>query len=299
VTTSTPLFAGIELGGTKCICILASGPDDIRDEIRIDTRDPVTTLDAIHAVLTSWKQRYDLAALGIGSFGPLDLGPASPAYGTIIATPKKGWSGTDLLTRFRALNLPLALDTDVNGAALAEGRWGGARGLASYAYVTVGTGIGVGAIVNGTSITGLGHVEAGHLRIPRLPGDTWPGSCPFHGDCVEGLASGTAIEARLGQRGGTLAPDDPVWPGVAHAIAALLHNLVLTVAPQRILIGGGVATSQPHILPSIRAALTKSLGGYGATAALTPMMDAYVTPPSLGPRAGPLGAIALAYRVLG
>jgi len=294
--TGSPLVAGVELGGTKCICILATGPDDIRDEIRIETRDPAATLDAIHDTLASWKLRHGFAALGIGSFGPLDLDPASPAFGTIVATPKPGWSGTDLLARARTLDVPFVLDTDVNGAALAEGRWGGAKGLASYAYVTVGTGIGVGAIIQNRPISGLGHVEAGHLRIPRLPGDTWPGSCPFHGDCVEGLASGTAIEACTGKRGGTLTADDPVWAGVAHALGALLHSLVLTVAPQRILVGGGVATSQPQLLADIRTRLAKSLGGYGATAALMDMMDSYVAPPQLGPQAGPLGAIALAQR---
>lgn len=295
---SFPLVAGVELGGTKCICILASGPDDIRAERRIPTGTPAVTLGAIFQTLAAWKRDHDFAALGIGSFGPLDLDPASPVFGSIVATPKPGWSGAGLLGRARALGVPVRLDTDVNGAALAEGAWGGAQGLSSYAYVTVGTGIGVGAIVNGASIAGFGHVEAGHLRIPRMAGDIWPGACPYHGDCVEGLASGAAIEARTGRPGVALAPDDPVWPGVAHALAALLHNLVLTLAPQRILIGGGVAESQPHLFAAIRSDLKTSLAGYGLAASLDAVMDSYVAPPSLGAKAGPLGAIALAQRAL-
>lgn len=290
----SPLLAGVELGGTKCVCLLASGPDDIREEVRIGTTTPGETLAAIRTVLAGWRDREGFAALGVASFGPLELGPAVARYGQIINTSKAGWSGADVLAPLQAFGVPVGLDTDVNGAALAEGRWGGALGLDSYAYVTVGTGIGVGSVVRGLTVRGLGHSEAGHLRIPRLAGETWAGVCPYHGDCVEGLASGPAIEAKAGKAGDGLGSSDPVWDEVVHALGALLHNLVLTTAPQRILIGGGVIGGQAFLLPRLREALIHSLNGYGAAPDVVGQIEAFVVAPALGDRAGPLGAIALA-----
>jgi len=290
-----PLYAGVELGGTKCICILASGPDDIVAMAKVDTTDPETTMAGIEAVLREWDVSTRARALGIGSFGPLELDPAAPDYGHIVRTPKPGWSGTDVARRLAATTgLPVMLDTDVAGAALAEARWGAAQGLQTHAYITVGTGIGVGLVAGGHTIRGLGHPEAGHLRIPRMAGDPWPGNCPYHGDCVEGLAAGPAIEARAGRRAGTLTPDDPVWDGVVHAVAMLLHNLVLTVSPQRILLGGGVPTRQPQLIPRIRTALVDSLAGYAQAGAIAAQIDRFVAAPALDDKAGPLGAIALA-----
>lgn len=288
-----PLVAGIELGGTKCVCLLSGGPDDIREEVRIETTTPDDTLSAISAVLHGWR-RERFGAVGVASFGPLDLDPASGQYGRIINTSKPGWSGADVLASVRGFGVPVGFDTDVNGAALAEGRWGRARGLDSYAYITVGTGVGVGTVVRGRTVRGLGHSEAGHLRIPRAGGSDWPGVCPYHGDCVEGLASGPAIRARAGMAGDRLTPDDPVWDEVVHALAALLHNLVLTAAPQRILIGGGVVGGQPFLLPRLRAALVESLNGYGAAPMIAEGIETFVAAPALGDRAGPMGAIALA-----
>ncbi|MFA4892553.1 ROK family protein [Brevundimonas sp.] len=289
-----PLLAGVELGGTKCVCLLASGPDDIREEVRIGTTTPEETLAAIQAVLARWHEREAFAAIGVASFGPLELDPDAPRYGCIVNTSKAGWTGADVPAPLRGFGAPIGFDTDVNGAALAEGRWGGARGLDSYAYVTVGTGVGVGSVVRGRTVRGLGHSEAGHLRIPRLAGETWPGVCPYHGDCVEGLASGPAIQARAGEPGDRLEPSHPAWNEVVHALAALLHNLVLTTAPQRILIGGGVVGGQPFLLPRLRTALVHSLNGYGAAPAIVEGIEAFVVAPGLGDRAGPLGAIALA-----
>lgn len=291
------LLAGVELGGTKCVCILASGPEDIREEVVIETTTPDATLSAIRAVLGRW-QRAGFAAVGVASFGPLELDPNAPRYGRIVNTPKPGWSDADVRTPFLAFGVPVGLDTDVNGAALAEGRWGAAHGLESHAYITVGTGIGVGSVVRGRTVRGFGHSEAGHLRIPRMAGETWPGVCPFHGDCVEGLASGPAIRAKAGRPGDQLPPTDPAWDEVVHALGALLHNLVLTTAPQRILIGGGVVGGQPSLLPRVRAALVGSLQGYGVAPALLPMIDEFIAAPGLGARAGPLGAIALAVDIL-
>ncbi|MFN4092576.1 MAG: ROK family protein [Brevundimonas sp.] len=291
-----PLIAGVELGGTKTICILATGPDDVRDEVRVPTTTPDETLSAVRAVLERWQGEHGFAAIGVASFGPLELDPASAEHGRIVSTPKPGWSGADALGLATGLGVPAALDTDVNGAALAEGRWGTARGLDSWTYVTVGTGIGVGSIVEGRPVRGLGHSEAGHLRVPRLAGDAWPGACPYHSDCAEGLASGPAIKARTGRPAETLSPEDPAWDGVVHALAGLFHNLTLTALPQRILLGGGVGAGQAHLLPRIREALKASLGGYGATGRID--FERFLQPPGLGDLAGPLGAIALGLSAL-
>jgi fructokinase len=282
------MLAGVELGGTKCICILGTGPDDVREHVEIATETPETTLAAITDILSGW--RYD--ALGIGTFGPVDLDPASPSYGAITSTPKPDWANTPLLGL--AGDRPVAIDTDVNGAALAEGLWGGAQGLASWAYITVGTGIGVGSIVAGAPIRGLGHSEAGHLRVARVKDDAFAGTCPFHGDCVEGLANGPSIEARAGTAGRAIPHDHAAWGYAADALAQLCHNLVFTSLPQRILIGGGVAMGQPQMLPMIRARLLASLNGYSSGRLIAAHMDDYVVHPALGAMAGPLGALALA-----
>jgi len=292
------LIAGVELGGTKCVCLLASGPGDIRDEVRLPTTTPGETLGAISAVLARWRDAHEVRALGIGSFGPLELDDRAANFGAIVTTPKPGWSDTDLTGLAPTLGTPFAIDTDVNGAALAEGRWGAAQGLRSFAYVTVGTGIGVGSIVNGQSVRGLGHSEAGHLRVGRIAGDIWPGSCPYHGDCVEGLAAGPALLARTGRRGETLGADDPAWEMVVRALAGLLHNLVLTTAPERILIGGGVFSGQDHLFPRLRSALIESLAGYATADRIAARIDDFIVPPGLGGMAGPLGAIAIGQTAL-
>lgn len=287
---------GVELGGTHCRCILGSGPGDVRAEAELPTRDPGTTLSAIAGVLEQWRERFGApAAIGIASFGPLELRRQSPRYGHIGATPKPGWRHVDLLGFFTAhVAAPVGLTTDVIGAALAEGRWGDAQGLADFAYVTVGTGVGVGLIVGGHAALGCHHPELGHIRIARLAGDRWPGSCPFHGDCVEGLACGPAIEARTGKRAADLPIDSPVWETVAHALGQLAHALVVAVGPRRILMGGGVMSAQPHLFARIRNALRASLNGYLDVEELTSGLDRYVGPPALATRAGPLGALALA-----
>lgn len=258
------------------------------------TTRPDATLGALAAILRRWR---GAAALGVASFGPIDLDPVSPTHGFITSTTKPGWAGTDVLGPLAAaLSAPAAFDTDVVGAALAELRWGAGRGLADFAYVTVGTGVGVGLVVNGRPTRGFLHGELGHVRVPRLAGDDWPGACPFHGACVEGLASGSAIAARIGGREvAALAPDDPVWEGVAHALAQLCHVIVCAAAPRRIAIGGGVVERQPHLLPRIAALLAGSMAGYMPI----PDPETYVCAPALGPRAGPLGPIAMALGLLG
>jgi len=290
-----PLVAGIELGGTKCACILADGPDRIVAEEQVPTTTPEETLAGIERILDGWRDAHGFAALGIACFGPLELRADAPDYGFITATPKPGWAHTDVAPRLqRRYGLPTAIDTDVVGAAFAEARWGDAQGLSTFTYITVGTGVGAGIIVDGKAVMGIGHAEAGHMHVRRFPGDDWEGACPFHGDCVEGLAAGPAVEKRTGIKGGDVADDDPVWEKVAHTIAGLCHNLVMGSVPERILIGGGLPTKRPHLLPMVRTMLVESLAGYGVAPAVADQIERYVTAPGLGDQAGPLGSIALA-----
>jgi len=290
------LLAGVELGGTKCVCILGTGPDDVRAVERLPTVEREATLRQVEAVLERWRTQFGAPrALGIASFGPVDLKPGSPTWGYITSTSKLGWRDTDVAQRLgRRLGVPVGLDTDVNGAALAEGRWGAARGLEDYAYVTVGTGIGVGSIVRGRSIFGMNHTELGHIRVARVPGDTFAGVCPYHGDCIEGLASGPAIEARAGKPASQLAPEDPAWGFVVHGLAQLLHTMVLTTAPARIFLGGGVMSAQTHLFERIQQELKRSLNGYVDAPEITSGLAQFIVPPGLGALAGPLGALALA-----
>jgi fructokinase len=298
--TSSRLLAGVELGGTKCVCVLGTGPTDLREQERVATRDPATTLAEIEAVLSRWRDVHGpFEALGVASFGPLDLAQSSPTHGHITATTKPGWSNTRIAGRFaQAFGVPVGFDTDVSGAALGEGRWGAAQGLDNFAYVTVGTGVGVGLIVDGKTLFGCSHTEMGHIRIVRLPGDTWPGHCSFHGDCVEGLASGPAIQARSGLRADALPDDHPVFVTVVHALAQLLHTMVVTTAPQRIIVGGGVLASREGLMTRVRAELLSSLNGYVKADQLTRDVATYVVPPALGAISGALGALVLAARAL-
>jgi fructokinase len=258
----------------------------------VPTTSPEETLGKIAKRLSKWKSEEGLEGLGIASFGPVDLDPHSSSYGHVTSTPKPGWAGADVLGHLqRAAGVPAVFDTDVNGAALAEMRWGCGRGFADFAYVTVGTGVGVGLIANGLPMRGFAHCELGHIRAARLPGDDFPGACPFHGDCVEGLAAGPSLIARVGQgRAQGLGPRDPVWNSVVWALAQLCHAIVCAAAPRAIAIGGGVIENHPYLLERIQEKLIESLNGY-----LTlPNGEAYVRAPALGRDAGPLGAIALA-----
>ena len=291
-----PLLTGVELGGTKCVCILGTGPQDIREKISIPTGERDATLARINATLDEWHGKYGpSAALGLASFGPLDLRPGSLRFGHITSTVKPGWEDTDVIGRIGThRGIPVAINTDVNGAALAEGRWGAAQGLEDYAYITVGTGVGVGLIVGGRTVFGCNHTELGHIRIARLPDDRWPGVCQFHGDCIEGLASGPAIAKRAGMPGNAVPADSRVWESVAHALAQLLQVMLLATAPRRILMGGGVLEQRPELLTRVRAMLVKSINGYLDLDDVTGGMEQYVVPPGLGALAGPLGALALA-----
>ena len=296
MTRRQPLLAGVELGGTKCVCILGTGPGDVRAQMRVPTTDPDSTLARLAGILDSWRAEHgDFEALGIASFGPLDLRPASPTFGYVTSSAKAGWRDVDVIGHLaRGRRLPVGFNTDVNGAALAEGRWGAALGLRDFAYVTVGTGIGVGLVVGGELVRGCNHSELGHIRVARQAGDRWPGICAFHGDCAEGLASGPAIAARAGRPATDVPADDPVWELVAHTLGQLLHTIVFATAPRRILIGGGVAENHPELLGRVRARLSASVNGFIDLEDLTGGTERYVVAPGLGALAGPLGALALA-----
>ena len=294
MTGPAPLLAGVELGGTKCIAAVARGKDIVQRAQWPTGDDAPATLGAIADWLRAAYAIEPFAALGIASFGPLWLDPASPHYGQLVNTPKPGWSGVDLIGGLaKGLPCPVVLDTDVAGAALAEGLWGASIGVQSHVYLTIGTGIGAGVVIDGKPYHGALHPEVGHIRVRRAAGSTFAGICPRHGDCLEGLASGPAIAARAGVSAEQLPPDHPVWSEVAGDIGELIATLILTLAPQRIVIGGGVGQGQPGLLPLVRRATARALAGYmpGYDEAA---LEGLVVPPGLGASAGVYGAIALA-----
>lgn len=290
------LIGGIEAGGTKFLCGIAAEDGSVLDEIRIPTTDPIETLQAASEFFRHTTARHGpIAALGIGSFGPLSLRPTASDHGRITSTPKPGWANADLLGHFRhALGVPMVLDTDVNAAAVGELLFGGGRGLDTFCYVTIGTGIGVGLLINGAPHGGANHPEAGHIRLVRARGDAeFPGICPFHGDCVEGMACGPAMRARWGQPAEQLPDAHPAWVIEAHYVAELCATLTYTVRPDRIIVGGGVM--RPHMYGLVRDALGRKLAGYDASLADLDLAD-YVARPAAGASAGFTGALALAYR---
>jgi fructokinase len=293
------LYGAVEAGGTKFVCVVGSGPGDIRDHIRFETSTPDATLRQMLAFLTSAQARFGaLAGLGIASFGPVELRRDSPAYGSITSTPKAGWANVDLVHRLRDAfpGVPVGFDTDVNAAALGEHTWGAAQGLDTFLYLTVGTGIGGGGLINGELMHGLVHPEMGHMRIPHdRQEDPFAGSCPFHADCLEGLASGPAMKARWLQPAEQLPPDHKGWTLEARYLALALVNLVCTVSPQRIIIGGGVMSSG-LLFPLIRQQVLELLNNYVRASELVDDIDCYIVPPWLGGQAGVLGALALAQR---
>ena len=293
------LFGAIETGGSKVICAVGTGPNDIRERIRIPTTTPSETLAEVIRFLLRHYREAPLAAVGVGSFGPLDLHPESPTYGYVLDTPKPGWPQTDLLGPIRqALNLPVALDTDVNASAIGEQRWGAGVGLDSLVYITVGTGIGGGAVVDGRPVHGASHPEMGHVRIPHdLSADPFEGFCPYHGDCFEGLAAGPAIELRWGIPGESLPEDHPAWGLEAEYLATGVANIVLILSPQRIVLGGGVMM-QLHLFPMIRKRVVELLHGYGVTEEIVSDIDNYIVPPALDDDSGIAGAFALAEMAL-
>lgn len=291
---SPPLFGCIEAGGTKFVLGVARSRDDVLRTHRIPTTDPTETLAAaLDFFRAAAADDGEFSAFGIASFGPVDLDRLSPRWGHVTDTPKPGWSGTDLAGPFaRAFSCPVGFDTDVNGAALAEQLWGACTGADIAVYVTVGTGIGGGALVEERPVHGHRHPEMGHMLPRRHPCDTeFAGTCPFHGDCLEGLASGPAIIARWGASLSDLSPDHEAHGIVAHYLAQLVVAQQAMLSPRRIVLGGGVLAT-PGLIDRVRKEAERLAGGYFAP----PDYAALVVTPGLGDRAGLLGALALAQR---
>ena len=286
------MIAGIELGGTKAIAVLARGRDIVASA-SIPTTTPEETLGALRRTIDAWKDAEDFAALGIASFGPIRLDHEARDYGMMLSTPKPGWTGAEIVrTLSGGLNRPCVVDTDVNAAALAEWRWGGGQGQDSLCYLTLGTGVGGGFLIEGRTVHGALHPEIGHLRLRRAVGDDFPGVCPFHGDCVEGLIAGPAIEARFGAQGREIVADDPRWNFIVHDLAQLIGALLIVTSPRRILIGGGIGLGRSFLLDRVREKVVCDLACYLPHVSQATVAD-LIALPELGANAGPLGAIAL------
>ncbi len=292
------LYGGIEAGGTKFVCVVASGPGQIVDEIRYMTTTPKETLGKAIQFFHPFVASGQISAIGVGAFGPLDSNPQSPTYGFVTATPKPGWSNTNVLGTLRqALRTNIAFDMDVNTAALGEYLWGASKGCDPSLYLTIGTGIGGGYIVNGRPLIGLLSLEMGHVLIPHSRElDPFPGSCPFHGDCFEGLASGPAIQKRLGVTGAVVPEDDAFWDIEADYIAAALMNYILTLSPKKIILGGGVM-QRDFLFPKIQRRVLELLNGYVSSKKILEEIEDYIVAPGLGNQSGSLGAIALAMQM--
>jgi fructokinase len=294
------LLGGIEGGGTKFVCAVGTPKGEVLAEVRFPTTSPGETLDRIISFL---KEQINilgpLASIGVASFGPLDPRPSSEKFGHILPTPKPGWTNADLVGPLRvAFDVPVSFDTDVNGAALGEWRWGAARGLETFIYLTIGTGIGGGGLVNGELMHGLLHPEMGHIPLPHDRGaDPFEGACPFHGDCLEGLASGLAMGQRWGVAAESLPPDHPAWELEAGYIALALRTFICTLSPERIILGGGVM-EQTHLLPLVRKKTLATLNGYIQAPQILQRIDTFIVSPELAGRAGILGALVLAERAL-
>jgi|RhiMetdeSRZDD1v2_1073273.scaffolds.fasta_scaffold00490_20 fructokinase len=300
MTNSGPLCGAVEAGGTKFVCLIGTGPGDMREQARFSTLSPEVTLrETLDFFRNAAARHGQLDAIGIASFGPIDLHLDSPTYGYITSTPKPGWANVDIAGTIRdALAVPVGFDTDVNAAALAEWRWGSAQGLDTFIYLTIGTGIGGGGLVNGRLLHGLVHPEMGHVRIPHdLDEDPFAGVCPFHGDCLEGLASGPAMNARWLQPAEQLPDDHPGWALEARYLALALVNFICALSPERIVIGGGVM-SKTLLYPLIRSQVLALVNNYVRAPQLLEGIDNYIVPPWLGGHAGVLGALALAQQLV-
>jgi fructokinase len=291
-TIPSKLYAGIEAGGTKFNCVIGTDPRTILRRTKIATTTPEETLAAVK----DWfvQQSLELgavSALGIACFGPLDLKPSSSKYGYITATPKAHWSNTEIAGYFqRHFGIPVGFDTDVNGSALGEHLHGAAKDIDDFVYVTIGTGVGAGVFINGRPLTGMVHPELGHIRLPKKAADSFDGNCAFHGDCLEGLVSGPAIEARWNCIAALLPQEHPAWDLEAHYLALMCVNIAMSYSPQRIILGGGVM-DQSHLFGVIRAKFAQLMSGY-----MLPdiELEEFIVAPGLPGFSGEVGALALA-----
>jgi fructokinase len=297
--TTDKLCGAIEAGGTKIVCIVGCGPQQIEAQDRIQTTTPDETLDKVVQFFKPYTNTKIINAIGVGCFGPLDLNPDSKTFGYITTTPKPGWRNTDIAGILgRELNTRLVLDTDVNAAAMGEFKWGASKGCDPSLYITIGTGIGGGYVINGKPLIGLVNPEMGHIHVPHdLKLDTFPGSCPFHNDCFEGLASGPAILGRFKVRGEVISDEHPFWEIEAAYIASALMNYILVLSPRIIILGGGIM-QRSILFPIIRRKLQYFLNGYVESPVVMENINTYVVPPGLKGQSGVLGALALAQTII-
>lgn len=287
-------IGAIEAGGTKFVCGIGDENGAIEDRVSFPTEQPEKTM----AGVIEYFRHKGVEAIGIGSFGPIDIDKASAAYGHVTTTPKPGWSGFDLVgTLKREFDVPYGWDTDVNAAALGEAKWGAAKGLDSCVYYTVGTGVGVGVYAEGKLVHGLVHPEGGHVLTRRHPDDEFAGFCPYHGDCLEGMAAGPAIERRWKVKGHELPADHPAWAIEAYYIAQAVTGTILLLSPKKVILGGGVMQQQ-HLFPLIREEVKRNLNGYVSASAILDGIDGYIVPPGLGNNAGLCGSLALGIEAL-
>jgi len=286
----------LEAGGTKMVLSVGNENNELLEQTSIPTETPAKTIPA----MVEWFKSKDITALGIGSFGPVDLNPKSQTYGYITSTPKQGWTNQPLLpTLQESLHVPAMIDTDVNAAALAEWKLGAAKGLNSCLYVTIGTGVGAGLVVEGHLVHGLLHPEMGHMLLQPAKNDPTPdGFCPFHKGCLEGLASGPAIAKRWGRKAYELPQDHEAWELEAWYLAQMCMNAICTLSPEKIILGGGVM-QQKHLFPMIRKKTQELLNGYIRHQAILEKIDAYITEPGLGTKSGATGALLLAKQAAG
>ncbi len=283
-------YGAIEAGGTKFVCAIGDEKGDVKESIQIPTETPDITIPKVLAFF----QAHEIRSIGIGSFGPIGVNPSSDDYGYVTSTPKPGWSGFPFVkTIEEALNVPVGFNTDVNAAALGELEHGAAKGLDSCLYITVGTGIGAGAVVQGKLLQGLSHPEMGHILVRRHPEDSFAGKCPYHQDCLEGLAAGPAIEERWGQKGTELAGREEVWEIEAFYLAQAIMQYILIVSPKKVIIGGGVM-KQTQLFPLIRENVKNMMNGYISVPQLDEQIEDYIVAPGLGDNAGIVGALMLA-----
>lgn len=280
------IYGAIEAGGTKFVCAVSDEQGELKEKVSIPTTTPEETLNQVFSFFDS----YDLDAIGIGSFGPIDVNTSSATYGYVTSTPKTAWKNYDFLGAIKnRYAIPVGWTTDVNAAALGELKRGAALGLSSCVYLTVGTGIGGGAVINGKLLEGYGHPEMGHMMVRLHPDETFGGFCPYHGDCLEGIAAGPAIEQRYGKKGHELADESAVWEMEAYYLAQALMNYTLVLSPERIVLGGGVM-KQTQLFQLVRQEFEKLMNGY----VQLPPLEEYIVPPALGDNAGITGCLLLA-----
>ena len=284
-------IGALEAGGTKMVCAVGDENGKLEKKVSFPTKTPEETMP----VLLDFFEEHKVEAIGIGCFGPIDLNKSSATYGYITSTPKLAWANYNIVGAFeKKLGVPIGFDTDVNGAVLGEVCFGAAKGCDSAVYITIGTGVGVGVYVNGGLLHGLLHPEAGHVLVARAAGDPYAGKCPYHPNCLEGLAAGPAIMERWGRPAAELAEREEVWELESNYIAQAVTNYILTLSPQKVILGGGVM-HQEQLFPLIRAKVAEMLNGYVRHNAVLREIDRYIVPPMLGDEPGIKGALVFSF----